>query len=81
MPSCEWEGGSPSEACPSAATQGRALSATGGSGLSCESIPPPEIKPEGRIAAGNEECKQQETEETHGMPLRNQRREFSEITP
>lgn len=49
---CGWEDGSPNEACPSAARQGHALSAAEGSGLSCESIPPPEIKPKGRTAAG-----------------------------
>lgn len=51
-PSCGRAGASPGGACPGAATPGRARSAAAGSGLSCGSVPPPEIKPKGRIAAG-----------------------------
>lgn len=48
---CGWGDGSPNEACLSAARQGHALSAAEVSGLSCESVPPPEIKPKDRMIA------------------------------
>lgn len=48
---CGWEDGSPNEACPSAVRRDCALSAAEVSGLSCESIPPPEIKPKDRMIA------------------------------
>lgn len=80
MSLCGWADASPSGACPGAVTQGRARSAAEGSGSSCESIPPPEIRAKGRIAAGRRNANDRR-QSRQGMPLRNPRREFSEITP
>lgn len=51
MALCGWEAVSPNEACLSAVRQGHALSAAEASGLSCESSPPPAIKPKNRMIA------------------------------
>ena len=77
---CGWEDGSPNEACLSAVRQGRALSAAEASGLSCESIPPPEIEPKDRMIADRRNRNDRRQRRQSRMPL-GIRVDFSEITP
>lgn len=69
---CEWEDGSPNEACLSVVRQGHALSAAEASGLSCESSPPPATKPKDRMIADRRNTSDRRQRRHSRMPFRNQ---------